>query len=76
MLRLTVHLICAGFSLLFSFALCQAQADDVVMTLTFSRDYRLLASGGYGDLTVKFWDMKTGQEARTFNTPPTTNRQD
>lgn len=40
--------------------------DDVVMTLTFSPDHRLLASGGYGDLTVKLWDTATWREVRTL----------
>jgi WD40 repeat protein len=40
--------------------------DDVVMTLTFSPDHRVLASGGYGELTVKLWDTATWREIRTL----------
>lgn len=40
--------------------------DDVVLTLTFSPDQRLLASGGFGDLTVKLWDTSTWREVRTL----------
>jgi WD40 repeat protein len=40
--------------------------DDIVVTLTFSPDYRLLASGGYGDLSVKLWDTATWREIRTL----------
>ena len=36
--------------------------------LVFTRDDRLLLTGSV-DTTIKFWDMKTGQEARTLTMP-------
>lgn len=40
--------------------------NDAVFTLTFSSDYRVLASGGYTDPTVKLWDAATQREIRTL----------
>ncbi|HYW73676.1 MAG TPA: WD40 repeat domain-containing protein [Pyrinomonadaceae bacterium] len=37
--------------------------------LTFTRDNRFLMTGSV-DTTIKFWDMKTGKEARTITMPP------
>jgi WD40 repeat protein len=37
--------------------------------LAFTRDDRYLMTGSV-DTTIKFWDMKTGQLARTFTMPP------
>ena len=37
--------------------------------LVFTRDDRFLMTGSV-DTTIKFWDMKTGQESRTFTMPP------
>ncbi len=36
--------------------------------LVFTRDDRFLLTGSV-DTTIKFWDMKTGQESRTFTMP-------
>jgi WD40 repeat protein len=36
--------------------------------LVFTRDDRFLLTGSV-DATIKFWDMRTGQEARTFTMP-------
>jgi WD40 repeat protein len=36
--------------------------------LVFTPDNRFLISGS-NDTTIKFWDLKTGQEARTFTQP-------
>jgi WD40 repeat protein len=40
--------------------------NDAVFTLAFSPDYRVLASGGYTDPTVKLWDTATWREIRTL----------
>jgi len=37
--------------------------------LVFTRDDRFLLTGSV-DTTIKFWDMKTGQEARTISLQP------
>jgi WD40 repeat protein len=37
--------------------------------LVFTRDDRFLLTGSV-DTTIKFWDMKTGGEARTINLQP------
>jgi WD40 repeat protein len=37
--------------------------------LVFTRDDRFLLTGSV-DTTIKFWDMKTGHEARTFSLQP------
>jgi WD40 repeat protein len=37
--------------------------------LRFTRDDRFLMTGSV-DTTIKFWNMKTGQESRTFTMPP------
>ncbi len=39
--------------------------NNLVNALAFSRDGRMLASGGY-DSTIKLWDMSTGRELRTL----------
>ncbi|CAN5641350.1 hypothetical protein BH20ACI3_BH20ACI3_42160 [soil metagenome] len=39
---------------------------DGVFSLAFSPDYRLLASNGYGDYSVKLWDAATWRETRTL----------
>jgi len=40
--------------------------NDVAISLAFSPDYRLLASGGLNDANVKLWDPATSREIRTF----------
>lgn len=40
--------------------------SDTVIALTFSPDYRRLASGGFSDLTVKLWDAATWRERRAM----------
>jgi WD40 repeat protein len=46
---------------------------DGVFGLVFSPDYRILASGGYGDFTTKLWDTTTWREIRTLANPKTDN---
>jgi WD40 repeat protein len=43
--------------------------------LVFTRDDRFLLTGSV-DTTIKFWDMKTGQEARTLTMPSATKTND
>jgi WD40 repeat protein len=43
-----------------------------VDALAFTPDGRFLVTGGT-DTAIKFWDIKTGQEARTFTVPPAAN---
>jgi len=43
--------------------------------LVFTRDDRFLLTGSV-DTTIKFWDMKTGREARTFNLQPAAREED
>lgn len=40
--------------------------NDAVLTLCFSPDYHMLASGGFSDPTVKLWDTATWREIRTL----------
>lgn len=40
--------------------------NDAVHTLAFGPDRRVLASGGYGELTVKLWDIESKREIRTL----------
>jgi WD40 repeat protein len=44
---------------------------DGVFNLVFNPDFSILASGGYGDFTVKLWDTKTRREIRTLANPKT-----
>lgn len=44
---------------------------DNVMELAFSADYRLLASNGNNEATVKLWDVATKKELRAFAEPKT-----
>lgn len=44
-----------------------------VDALLFTRDDRYLLTGSV-DRTIKFWDMKSGQEARTFSLQPADGR--
>lgn len=39
---------------------------DIIIALTFSPDYRWLASDGYNEANVKLWDAATRREIRTF----------
>jgi WD40 repeat protein len=38
---------------------------DFVISVAFSPDGQMLASGSY-DKTIKLWDVQSGQEVRTF----------
>lgn len=40
--------------------------NDTIIDLTFSPDYRLLASNGYNEANVKLWDLASRHELRTF----------
>jgi WD40 repeat protein len=44
-----------------------------VDALAFTPDGRFLVTGGT-DTVIKFWDIKTGQETRTFTVPPAVNQ--
>ena len=46
---------------------------DGIFNLVFSPDYRILASDGHGDFTVKLWDTKTWREIHTLANPKTEN---
>ncbi len=50
---------------LFTFEGHQSDIDAVV----FTPDGRFVVSGST-DGNIKFWDLKTGREARTFTVPP------
>ena len=48
----------------------QTGHTDAVHSVSFSPDGKYIASGGVlYDKTVKLWDVKTGKEIRTINTP-------
>jgi WD40 repeat protein len=44
-----------------------------IVGLSFTHEGKTLVSAG-ADGRIKFWDVKTGQEARTFTLPPAVNQ--
>jgi hypothetical protein len=79
MLRAGVGVSCAGLLLLLGLTSCQAQTADtgngkdlksLVHSASPGVDVSVYSVVFSADTTIKFYDLKTGRDARTFTPPP------